>query len=214
VLTGDTVGKGDVLSAGAPRYDDLLRLRGIEAVRHYLFHELRTIYRENGVHIDDKHFEVILARTVARWRIDDPGDTALLSGAIVGWRELVEANHKIEGRVRITEAGSTALSRGTLLDEQEFLAHRQSATAAQRAVPLAVSATPATATPLGITLAALEVDSFLSAASFQHPRKVLMEAALAGKVDPLHGLKENILLGRLIPAGTGFVPGPGVNGSP
>jgi DNA-directed RNA polymerase subunit beta' len=212
VEAGKHVRVGDALTSGAPWLDDLLRLRGIEAVRRHLLRECRGIYRDNGVSIDEKHFEVILSRIVSRWRVETSGDTELAPGAVVGWKEFVEANQKLAGRVRITEAGSAPLSCNHLLEESEFLAHRRKLAARQRP-PRAVSAAPATATPLGITLVALEVDSFLSAAGFQDTREVLMEAALAGKVDSLQGLMENVLLGRLIPAGTGFTPAAGVSGS-
>jgi DNA-directed RNA polymerase subunit beta' len=213
VEAGKQVQVGDALTAGAPWLDDLLRLHGIEAVRRHLLKECRSVYRENGVTIDDKHFEVILSRILSHWRIDTSGDTELAPGAVVGWKELNDANLKVARRVRVTDPGSASLSSGTLLDESEFAAHRRQC-AARRHGPSAVSAAPATATPLGITLVALEVDSFLSAAGFQDTRAVLMEAALAGKVDHLTGLMENVLLGRLIPAGTGFAPPPSDHGPP
>lgn len=136
-------------------HDRILRDHGIEAVREQLLGACSDVYRSNGVTIDDKHFEVILARMLARWRVDDPADADFLPGELVPWQQLV----------------GTPFGR---------------------------------ATPLGITQAALAADSFLSAASFQHTSQVLRDAALAGRVDPLRGLKENVLLGRLIPAGTGF----------
>jgi DNA-directed RNA polymerase subunit beta' len=201
------------LTRGDPWLDDLLRLRGIEAVRDYLLAECQAVYRDNGVAIDDRHFEVILARVLARWRVEDGGDTYLLPGAVISWQELMEANRRVAGRVRITEAGSSAHARGTLLDEHEFRLLLRRPAGQGGSVPRAVSATPATAAPLGLTRAAAESESFLSAASFQHTRKVLLEAALAGKLDPLEGLKENVLLGRLIPAGSGFEPSRNERGS-
>jgi DNA-directed RNA polymerase subunit beta' len=200
VQPGDRVRRGDALTAGEPWYDDLLRLRGIESVRGHLLDEMQAVYRGNGVRIDDRHFEVIIGLMTARWRIEEAGDSGLAVGEIVSWQELERVNLALANRVRITDADSPA--GGTLLDEKQFkLLPRASA----------VSAVPPAATPLGITRAAMESDSFLSAASFQQAGKVLLEAALAGRTDPLSGLKENVMLGRLIPAGTGYRP-PSRNG--
>jgi len=118
----------------------------------------------------------------------------------VEWTRLAQANQALGGRVRISEPGSSCLSRGSLIDENEYLALQRQ----EQLPPTADRPRPARGTPLGILRAALEADSFLSAASFQQTSLVLMEAALADKIDPLRGLKENVLLGRLIPAGTGF----------
>jgi DNA-directed RNA polymerase subunit beta' len=204
VQPGDKVRRGEALTTGDPWPDDLLRLRGISGVRRYFLEECQNVYRANGVMLDDKHFEVILSCILHRWRVEESGDGELLPGAIVNWRELESANLKVAGRVRILEAGSSKHSKNDILDECDFLALSQQMADAGKQPPLGVSATPITATPLGLTRAAMHVESFLSAASFQNTRKVLMEAALAGRRDPLLGLKENVLLGRLIPAGTGF----------
>ncbi len=204
VENGATVRRGEAMTDGDPWPDELLRLRGIASVRRYFLDECQRVYRGNGVTLDDKHFEVILACILGRWRVEESGDGELPPGTIVSWQELERANQKLVGRVRIAEGGSSVFSRNDIVDERDFLLLSKQLSEAGKQPPLGVSATPITATPLGLTRSAMQVESFLSAASFQHTRKVLMEAALSGSRDPLLGLKENVLLGRLIPAGTGF----------
>jgi len=172
VSDGDVIEKGDVLTSGALNPHDVLRIRGVEAVQTYLIREVQKVYHQQGVDINDKHIEVIVRQMMRKVRVEDPGDTELLSGSTVDIFEFKDANQKILDRIT---AGETDLR-------------------------------PATCTRLlmGITKASLATESFLSAASFQETTKVLTEAAIKGKVDHLVGLKENVIIGKLIPAGSGL----------
>jgi len=166
VHNGDRVRAGEPLTEGPLVPHDILRISGEEAVQGYLVREVQNVYRSQNVTIDDKHIEIIVAQMMRKIRIEDPGDTEFLPGAVVDKFRFRQANRKV-----IEENGRPA-----------------------RATPLL----------LGITKASLQSDSFISAASFQETTKVLTEAALAGRTDFLRGLKENVILGHLIPAGTGF----------
>ena len=172
VKEGDYVARGDSLTEGALSLTDITRVNGLDAVYDYIIREVQRTYRSQDIKINDKHIEVIARQMTRKVKIDDGGDTPLLSGSMVNVSEFDRENEKIEKRVA---AGELALR-------------------------------PATCTPvlLGITKAALQTDSFLSAASFQETTKVLTDAAIKGKVDNLLGLKENVLIGKLIPAGTGL----------
>src|SRR5690606_33272953 len=163
---GDFVKAGDPLTEGSKNPHRILKILGANAVMHYLLVEVQNVYRQQGVNISDKHFEVIIRRMLSKVQITRSGDTELLPGEMIDRLLLLKINEKIAAR----------------------------------------GGTPATAQPvlLGITKAALSTDSFLSASSFQHTIKVLAGAAIAGKEDPLIGLKENVIIGKLIPAGTGF----------
>ena len=160
------VRSGEPLTEGPFVPDDILRISGEETVQAYLVREVQNVYRSQNVTIDDKHIEIIVSQMMRKVRIEDPGDTEFLPGAVVDKFRFRQANKAI-----IEENGRPA-----------------------RATPLL----------LGITKASLQSDSFISAASFQETTKVLTEAALAGRRDNLVGLKENVILGHLIPAGTGF----------
>ena len=166
VADGETLAAGDPLTEGSVNPHDLLAVLGTRAVQDYLLREVLRVYRLQGVDINDKHVEVIIHQMLKRVRVEKQGDSDLLPGALISWRELDEINEKLEAEGK----------------------------------------EPATATQelLGITKAALATDSFLSAASFQETTKVLTDAAIKGKVDPLHGIKENVIIGQLIPAGTGM----------
>ena len=172
VEDGQTVQKGDMLTQGVLHPQDVLRVRGVEAVEGYLIQEVQKVYRQSAMDINDRHIEIIIRQMMRKVRVDDPGDTNLLLGSFVDRFELAEENAKIRKRV---EAGETGLQ------EAQF-----------------------SPTLLGITRASLATDSFLAAASFQETTRVLTEAAIKGKVDPLIGLKENVIIGTLIPAGTGM----------
>ncbi len=164
--------RGHHVKAGEPLVDgplvphDMLAIQGEKSVQNYLLREVQTVYRAQGVHIDDKHIEIILAQMMRKVQVEDPGDSEFLPGAVVDKFRFREANHELRQQRK----------------------------------------KPATASPLllGITKASLQSDSFISAASFQETTKVLTEAALAGKRDELVGLKENVILGHLVPTGTGF----------
>ncbi len=166
VSNGDRVEPGDELTEGSVNPHDLLKIKGVTAVQVYLLQEVQRVYRLQGVDINDKHIEVMIRQMLRKVRVEDPGDTMLLTGGLIDVFELEEENRRVEA-----EGGE-----------------------------------PATAKPvlLGITKASLATDSFLSAASFQETTRVLTEAAIKGKMDPLLGLKENVIIGKLVPAGTGM----------
>ena len=177
VSDGDLVEKGTALNDGALNPHDVLRTRGASAVHNYLIQEVLRVYRQQGVDINDKHIEVIVRQMMRKCRVEDAGDTGLLSGAMVDVLELHEAND----RVRERAAAGEMREDGSPLREAEV-----------------------TQLLMGITKASLATESFLSAASFQETTKVLTEAAIKGKVDHLVGLKENVIIGKLIPAGAGI----------
>ena len=177
VNDGDLIEKGTALNDGALNPHDVLRTRGASAVHNYLIQEVLRVYRQQGVDINDKHIEVIVRQMMRKCRVEDAGDTGLLSGAMVDVLELYEANDAVRRR---TAAGEVRED-GEPLREAEV-----------------------TQLLMGITKASLATDSFLSAASFQETTKVLTEAAIKGKVDHLVGLKENVIIGKLIPAGAGL----------
>ncbi len=166
VHRGDFIRAGEPITDGSPVPHDILRISGMDTLQEYLLREIQTVYRSQGVRIDDKHIETIVAQMLRKVEVENPGDTEFLMGQVIDRHTFKEANERVKKQ----------------------------------------KGKPATAQPrlLGITKAALQSESFISAASFQETTKVLTEAALAGKVDHLVGLKENVILGHLIPAGTGF----------
>ena len=172
VENGQKVNKGDRITDGALSPHDVLRISGVEAVQEYLTQEVLAVYRQQGVDINDKHIEVIIRQMMRKVRVEEPGDTDLLSGTVVDAFEFDDANAKVQARI---DAGETDLQLAT------------------KSLIL-----------MGITKASLATESFLSAASFQETTKVLTEAAIKGKVDHLVGLKENVIIGKLIPAGSGL----------
>ena len=177
VNDGDLIEKGTALNDGALNPHDVLRTRGAPAVHNYLIQEVLRVYRQQGVDINDKHIEVIVRQMMRKCRVEDAGDTTLLSGAMVDVLELDAANEEVQRRAAAGERRED----GEPLREAEV-----------------------TQLLMGITKASLATDSFLSAASFQETTKVLTEAAIKGKVDHLSGLKENVIIGKLIPAGAGL----------
>ena len=177
VKDGDVIEKGTQLTYGALNPHEVLRIRGNDAVYNYLIQEVLRVYRQQGVDINDKHIEVIVRQMMRKVRMEDSGDTKLLDGSMVDVLEFDAANEEIDRR---NAAGETN-------EQGEPLRHAQ-----------------ATQLLMGITKASLATDSFLSAASFQETTKVLTEAAIKGKKDHLVGLKENVIIGKLIPAGTGL----------
>lgn len=166
VNEGDSVKKGDMLIDGNPVLQDILKVMGVEALSAYMVQEIQSVYRLQGVKIDDKHIEVIIRQMLQKVEITNPGDTTLLVGEKIDKQELKEVNSKVLNEGLRPAEGYPVLQ--------------------------------------GITKASLQTRSFISAASFQETTRVLTEAAVAGKVDKLHGLKENVIVGRLIPAGTGL----------
>jgi DNA-directed RNA polymerase subunit beta' len=208
VHTGDYVNAGDPLIDGPMVPHDILRIKGEEALFSYLLDEVQNVYRAQGVPINDKHIEIILAQMLRKVRLENPGDANLLPNEVVDKFRFRDANEKVEQMARIKDAGDTGLVVGNLVARQEIRDANAKAEAEGKQGAKATRARPATAKTLllGITKASLQSESFLSGASFQETTKVLTEAALAGRIDTLEGLKENVLLGHLIPAGTGFKP--------
>jgi DNA-directed RNA polymerase subunit beta' len=206
VHTGDAVQAGDPLIDGPMIPQDILRIRGEEALYNYLIEEVQNVYRSQGVNINDKHIEVMLAQMLRKVRVDNPGDTDLLPNEVVDKYRFRQANEKVAGAGRVKEPGDTNLKVNQLITRQQLKDIKDKCEADGKEAPKVVKAKPAIGTTLllGITKAALQSESFLSGASFQETTKVLTEAALASKTDTLQGLKENVLLGHLIPVGTGF----------
>ena len=206
VHTSDEVRAGDALVRGPLVPHDILRVSGEEAVQQYLLHEIQNVYRSQRVEIDDKHIEIVIAQMLRKKRIDDVGDTRLLPGLVIDKFHFNEINEDLHSCVRITDPGDTEFR----VDETVPTATVDEVNAEVESLEMKPaqydSPRPAVGTTqlLGITKAAVASDSFISAASFQETTKVLTEAALAGKIDSLVGLKENVILGHLIPAGTGF----------
>jgi DNA-directed RNA polymerase subunit beta' len=204
--TGDLVRAGDAIARGPLVPHDILRVSGTEAVQQYLVHEIQNVYRAQRVEIDDKHIEIVVSQMLRKVKIEDVGDTNLLPGVLIDKLEFRRTNEALQQCVRITDAGETDFQAGDIVPK-ETLEETNSAVEADGQTPASVT-TPKPAIGstqlLGITKAAVQSESFISAASFQETTKVLTEAALAGKVDYLVGLKENVILGHLVPAGTGF----------
>jgi DNA-directed RNA polymerase subunit beta' len=208
VHAGDYVQAGDPLTEGPLVPHDILRIKGEEALWTYMLDEVQNVYRAQGVTINDKHIEVILAQMLRKVRVESPGDTDLLPHDVVDKFEFRRKNAQIGEMVRVTEVGGTDLKVDELISKVAIREANAKSEAMGREGAKAKKARPATGRTLllGITKAALSSESFLSGASFQESTKVLTEAALRGAVDELVGLKENVLLGHLIPAGTGFKP--------
>ncbi|MDD5581870.1 MAG: DNA-directed RNA polymerase subunit beta' [Candidatus Marinimicrobia bacterium] len=205
VHDGDYVHAGDPLCDGAIPPKKILKIKGVYEVQKYLVNEIQHVYRLQGVRINDKHIEVIVRQMLQKVEISDPGDTEFLIGDRASRQVVMEENEKIMNRVRITDSGDTAFKVDNLypLDivEEDNIRHRAAGKKPADYEP----AVPATFEPLllGITRASLNTESWISAASFQETTRVLTDAAIEGKIDYLKGLKENIIMGRLIPAGTG-----------
>jgi DNA-directed RNA polymerase subunit beta' len=208
VHTGDHVKAGDPLTEGPLIPADILRIRGEEALYTYMLDEVQNVYRAQGVPISDKHIEIILRQMLGKVRILSPGDTDLLPNEVVDKFQFHECNNALAQMLRITDPGATTLPLEAMVSKDEVKEANTVAEAAGKEPAKTRRPRPATARTLllGITKASLQAESFLSGASFQETTKVLTEAALRGAVDELKGLKENVLLGHLIPAGTGFDP--------
>jgi DNA-directed RNA polymerase subunit beta' len=206
VHTGDRIDAGDPLTEGPMIPADILRIKGEDALYVYMLDEVQNVYRAQGVPISDKHIEVILRQMLSKVRISSPGDSDLLPNDVKDKFEFRQVNDDLARKVRIDDAGGTSLPVGALVDKDEVREANALAEAEGKQLCKTKKPKPATAKTLllGITKASLQAESFLSGASFQETTKVLTEAALKGAVDGLLGLKENVLLGHLIPAGTGF----------
>ncbi len=207
VQENDYVRAGTPLSDGAITPADILAIKGPTAVQEYIVNEIQDVYRLQGVKINDKHFEVIVRQMMRKVQIDEPGDTRFLEQQVVDKLEFAEENDRIWGKKVVVDSGdSENMQKGMIVtarklrDENSMLKRRD-----MRPVQVR-DAVPATSTQIlqGITRAALQTGSFISAASFQETTKVLNEAAINGKTDRLEGMKENVISGHLIPAGTGL----------
>ena len=202
----DFIRHGDALVRGPLVPHDILEISGVEAVQQYLLHEIQNVYRSQRVEIDDKHIEIVVSQMLRKVRVDSVGDTDLLPGVVLDKLEFQRENSKLGGCVCITEPGDSEYKEGDVVSK-DVVAEVNAEIELSGQTP-AKSTRPREATMsiqlLGITKAAVQSESFVSAASFQETTKVLTEAALAGKTDQLLGLKENVILGHLVPAGTGF----------
>ena len=206
VQENDFVRAGSPLSVGAITPNDILNIQGPTAVQEYLVNEIQEVYRLQGVKINDKHFEVIVRQMMLKAEILDSGDTKFLEGQSVHKADIMEENDAIFGMMVVTEKGdSEVLRNGQIVTARKLRDENSQLKRADKAIVEAREAVPATSRPLlqGITRASLQTQSFISAASFQETTKVLNEAAVSGKEDHLLGLKENVIVGHLIPAGTG-----------
>ena len=203
----DAVRAGTPLSDGVITPGDILAIKGPTAVQEYIVNEVQDVYRLQGVKINDKHFEIIVRQMMRKVRIDEPGDTTFLEQEMVDKLDFAEENDRIWGKKYVTDAGdSDVLKVGQIVSARK-LRDENSSLKRRDLRPVVVRDTiPATSTQIlqGITRAALQTKSFISAASFQETTKVLNEAAIRGKVDFLEGMKENVISGHLIPAGTGL----------
>jgi len=206
VQENDFVKAGMPLSDGSITPNDILSIKGPSAVQQYLVNEVQEVYRLQGVKINDKHFEVVVRQMMRKVKIDDSGDTTLLENQLVHKNDFIQENDALFGKKVVIEVGdSENLKAGQIVTARELRDENSLLRRDDKALVVARDAVNATATPIlqGITRASLQTKSFISAASFQETTKVLNEAAVSGKVDALEGLKENVIVGHKIPAGTG-----------
>ena len=208
VHTGDICEAGDLLTDGPLVPHDILRIKGEEALQRYLLAEVQNVYRSQNVMINEKHVEVILAKMMQKVEIESIGDSSLLPGDVVNKHAFRAINEGLAASLKVADPGDTDLEVGQVATKAELEVANEKAGKLGGAPATGKKPRPATANTLllGITKASLQSDSFISAASFQETTKVLTQAALSGKVDQLVGLKENVILGHLIPAGTAFRP--------
>nr|WP_299000913.1 DNA-directed RNA polymerase subunit beta' [uncultured Allomuricauda sp.] len=207
VQENDYVRAGMPLSDGSITPEDILAIKGPSAVQQYLVNEVQEVYRLQGVKINDKHFEVVVRQMMRKVRIEDSGDTTFLENQLVHKDDFIRENDEIFGKKVIEDAGeSENLKAGQIVTARELRDENSILRREDKNLVTARDAVAATATPIlqGITRASLQTKSFISAASFQETTKVLNEAAVNGKVDSLEGLKENVIVGHKIPAGTGM----------
>ena len=203
----DYVRAGTPLSDGAVTPADILRIKGPTAVQDFIVNEVQDVYRLQGVKINDKHFEVIVRQMMRKVNILDPGDTRFLEQQVVDKREFMDENDRIWGKKVVTNAGdSMDVQAGQIITARKLRDINSALKRRDLKLVQVRDAVPATSEQIlqGITRAALQTTSFMSAASFQETTKVLNEAAINGKVDRLEGMKENVICGHLIPAGTGL----------
>ena len=203
----DAVRAGTPLSDGSITPGDILAIKGPTAVQEYIVNEVQDVYRLQGVKINDKHFEIIVRQMMRKVQINDPGDTTFLEQEMVDKLDFAEENDRIWGKKVVVDAGdSDTLKAGQIVTARKLRDENSSLKRRDLKLVQVRDAVPATSTQIlqGITRAALQTKSFMSAASFQETTKVLNEAAIRGKSDKLEGMKENVICGHLIPAGTGL----------
>jgi len=206
VQDGDDIPAGEKITDGPINPHDILRIKGTSAVQEYLVNEIQDVYRLQGVKINDKHIEVIVRQMLQKIKIVSPGDTKFLEEDIVDRNEFLDENNKIVNMVYVEEKGDSRLKVNQLISKAKFRELNADLKKKDKKLAVARDAYPATFEHvlLGITQAALSTESFISAASFQETTKVLANAAIEAKIDKLIGLKENVVMGHLIPAGTGL----------
>ena len=207
VQENDYVRAGTRLSDGGTSPTDILNILGPVKAQEYIVNEIQAVYRLQGVKINDKHFEIIVRQMMRKVQIGDPGDTDFLPEELVDTWEFMDKNDEIYGKFYVTDPGdSVKFSAGDIIGARDLRSENSSLERQGMRLIIAREAKPATASQVlqGITRAALKTGSFISAASFQETTKVLSEAAIRGRVDTLEGLKENVICGHLIPAGTGL----------
>ncbi len=203
----DAVRAGTPLSDGVITPGDILAIKGPTAVQEYIVNEVQDVYRLQGVKINDKHFEIIVRQMMRKVQIEEPGDTTFLEQELVDKLDFAEENDRIWGKKVVTDAGdSETLQKGQIVSARRLRDENSSLKRRDLRLVQVRDAMPATSVQIlqGITRAALQTKSFMSAASFQETTKVLNEAAIRGKEDHLEGMKENVICGHLIPAGTGL----------
>lgn len=217
VHEGDKITAGTSLCEGSISPADILKILGPNKVREYLVNEIQEVYRLQGVKIDDKHIEVIVRQMMQKVSIDDVGDSHFLPQDRINRAEFFETNEKLASMVVITNSGDSELEVDTLVSKNDYTEINKTLKEESKKPAKSTKARPATFNPLlmGITQASLNTESFISAASFQETTRVLTDASTSGKTDYLRGLKENVAVGRLIPAGSGsphlkniFIPDP------
>jgi DNA-directed RNA polymerase subunit beta' len=209
VHAADTVEAGDPLTDGPLVPHDILRIKGEEALQRYLIAEIQNVYRSQNVTINDKHIEIICAQMMRKVQVESVGNSSFLPDEMVDKFEFRRENERLAHSVRITDAGEVPdLEVGQVITRDELAAANEKIESIGGAPAKGRKPKPATAKTmlLGITKASLKSESFIAAASFQETTKVLTEASLSGRIDRLYGLKENVILGHLIPAGTAFKP--------
>ena len=202
----DVVRSGERLSDGAVDPHDILRIKGVGAVQEYLVNEIQEVYRMQGVKINDKHIEVIVRQMMQKVHIMDSGDTRFLEDDYIDLYKVNEENDLLKDTVVVTSKGDSKLKNGQAINKKKIREINADLRKKSKKIVEFREADPVTTEPVlfGITSAALSTDSFVSAASFQETTKVLTDAAIEGKIDYLLGLKENVTMGHLIPAGTGL----------
>ncbi len=209
VHTSDFAEAGDTLTDGPLVPHDILRIKGEEALQRYLTSEIQNVYRSQNVNINDKHIEIICAQMMRKVEIESVGDSSFLPGEVVDKFVFRKENEKLTNSIKITNVGDASdLEIGQVISKKELASINEKieVMGGQKASGRKPKPSTAKTLLLGITKASLWSESFIAAASFQETTKVLTEASLAGKVDELYGLKENVILGHLIPAGTAFKP--------